>query len=240
MQKAGEGRINNKKEDDGMKKLFTLLLAIAMLLSLCACASSGVPENNGDILDEEWEDSDDAKEDLNEDTAEITESGEKIYKIGETLVSADGMVEFTIDDITFCKYLDLDAWKPGVEGGAKTNTAPDGKTYLFYTGTLKFVGETKDIWEYCITAELDYNNGQKFKYTSSSFFEVGDDSSSDYMAVFDPLTGTNVREVRGYIREVDEAVESDTQAPLLLNLRWYSACEATEYREEHQFTVRLR
>lgn len=68
-----------------MKKLLAMLLAAAILLSLCACGSS---EKEAEAHPEE-----NRTPDVQENVQATTTSGEKIYEPGETIVTADGMVE---------------------------------------------------------------------------------------------------------------------------------------------------
>lgn len=74
-----------------MKKLISFLLAAAMLLSLCACGSSTPKKPIEEMDDADWEAAAEIlEEEYAEEPAPQTEPVQKIYQIGETIVTADG------------------------------------------------------------------------------------------------------------------------------------------------------
>lgn len=226
-----------------MKKLLALLLAAAMLLSLCACGSSGAPEKNmEDISDEDWEAAADALEDMYEETEGTTEPGEKIYELGETIVSWDGMVELTIDSFCFSDYKTSDSVLPA-ESGGYYDTAKEEMTFFLYTATFTLVGETKGTYYMNLSnIEVDYNDGYEFRshLTSCRVFEEGErvEGVTNIIEI-EPLVGTKVRELRGYI-EVPEVIETDTEGALLLKFKIYGGVEGSGAFETDEITVRLR
>lgn len=225
-----------------MKKLLTLLLAAAMLLTLCACGSSPAPQKPIEEMDDEdWEAAAEALEDMYEEEPVVeTEPAEKIYELGETILSADGMLELTIDEFVFADAYDYNTDRPAVEGEEGAVLAHEGKTYLFYFGTIEFVGESKQVRYYNIHSnEVDYNDGYKFSYLYSYTSEIGYNGPADERAYFEPLTGTKIREIRGHI-EVAEVVESDTDGSILLSMVLNNGCSETNYFEQQKITVRLR
>ena len=201
-----------------MKKLLALLLAAALLLSLCACGSPSKPKELEDISDEDWEAAAEALEDMYEEEPAVeTEAAKKIYEIGDTIVTADGMVEFTLDSFCFGDYRDGMTYLPA-DSGDIYHTAEEGKTFCFFSGTMTLVGEPKEkssYWLYDIKA--DYMDGYIFgegEPFPTNTYEL-DGSRGGSSAEFEPFVSTNVREVRGFV-EVPDVVENDTENSLLL------------------------
>ena len=80
-----------------MKRIISLLLAAVMVLSLCACGSSKPQKKSLDELTAE--DFQAAAEQLmgeEEATQAPTEEEQKVYQIGETISTMDGLVEITV------------------------------------------------------------------------------------------------------------------------------------------------
>lgn len=233
-----------------MKKLFTLLLTAAMLLSLCACGSSTPKKPIEEMDDEDWEAVVEVMEDAeNEEPVAETEPVQKIYQIGETIVTADGMLEFTLDSFCFADTRDTGRYVPAdSESEAwmfEEGKAEAEKTYLFYTGTMTFVGDSKEICDYYLyDAQADYDNGYiitgqgNWDKEDAWTFEVGA-SSGDATAKFEPLTGTKVREARGFL-EVPAVVETDTESPLLLIINIGGGVQFGGNTAQIQFAVQLR
>ena len=240
---------NKKKEDRKMKKLLVLLLSAAMLLSLCACGSPSKPKELEDISDEDWEAAAEALEDMYEEEPVVeNEATEKIYELGETIVTADGMFELTIDSFSFIDfYNEKTLLAERREYG--NYDAPEGKTYLLCEGTMRYVGESKEGLQHQIFEEkLDYNDGYTFSSATQFYmFEpntpvvFGDpDTYGSMVAIhIEPLTGTRTKDVR-CIFEVPEVVETDTESPLLLTLSIVTWGKETGYENRAEVTVRFR
>lgn len=233
-----------------MKKLLTLLLAAAMLLSLCACGSSTPKKPIEEMDDADWEAVVEVMEEAeNEEPIAETEPVQKIYQIGETIVTADGMLEFTLDSFCFADIRDGTRHVPA-DSESEVWWFEDGKaeaekTYLFYTGTMTFVGDSKEICRYYLyDAQADYDNGYIItgqgndKKEEAWTFEVGA-SRGDAAAKFEPLTGTKVREARGFL-EVPAVVETDTESPLLLIINIGGGVQFGGNTAQIQFAVQLR
>ena len=233
-----------------MKKLFALLLVAAMLLSLCACGSSTPKKPIEEMDDADWEAVVEVMEEAeNEEPIAETEPVQKIYQLGETIVTADGMLEFTLDSFCFADTRDGGRYVPADseseawwfdEGKAEAE-----KTYLFYTGTMTFVGDSKEICDYYLyDAQADYDNGYIITGQGNSdkedswIFELGD-SNGTATAKFEPLVGTKVREARGYL-EVPAVVETDTEKPLLLIINIGGGVQFGGNTAQVQFAVQLR
>lgn len=229
-----------------MKKLLTLLLAAAMLLSLCACGSPSKPKELEDISDEDWEAAAEALEDMYEEEPVVeTEAAAKIYELGEVIVSADGMVELTIDDFYFGSEFEYGTLMCPASGRNSVRKPPEEHVYLFYTGTITFIGESKEGHYYSFKQdiEVDYNDGYKFNQNGTmngdyGFREVGDTTANvDWTARFEPLTGTKTRELIGVVGVAD-VIETDTASPLLLNMTMNEYSDGVS--KQVKFTVRLR
>lgn len=225
-----------------MKKLIVLLLAVTMQLSLCACGSPKVPEELEGISDEDWEAAAEALEDMNGNPTTETEPAEKIYEIGDTIVTADGMLEFTLDSFCFGDYRDGYTYLPA-DSGDIDHTAEEEKTFCFFSGTMTLVGEHKEKCSYYLyDIKADYKDGYIFgegEPSPTNTYEVGGSKGMGSSAEFEPLVGTNVREVRGFV-EVPDVVENDTESPLLLYITINGGSEEIGYSAKVEFAVRLR
>ena len=141
-----------------IKKLIALLLAAVMLLSLCGCGSPKVPEEFGDISDEDWEAAAEALEDMYEEAPVVkTEAAEKIYELGEAVIAADGMAELTIDDFYFGSEYEYGTLMCPASGRNSVKKAPEEHVYLFYTGTITFVGDSRESHYYFFEKQLRHN-----------------------------------------------------------------------------------
>lgn len=200
-----------------MKRLFTLLLAVTMLLSLCACGSSTPKKPIEEMDDDDWEAAVEILEEEYEEEEPVaeTEAEMKQYQLGEYAASDDGMVQFSVDSFCFSDYRDSD-YLPTDGGyfGAK-----DGNTFFLFTGTMTYVGDSKEAISYCVYADVDYNNGYVFDDLNyGNVDEFYKDGGLGATIRFEPLTSDTERDIRGYI-EVPKVVETDTASPLLLKIR---------------------
>lgn len=222
-----------------MKKMISLLLAAAMLLSLCACgstsektASKPLDEYSEEELLAELE----RRMDANEGAVAETEPAEKIYQIGDTITTKDGMLEFTLDSFSFGDYRDGYTNGPSDDPDEST-AAEEGKTFLFYAGTMTLVGDSKEVLTYYIQnydIEVDYNNGYKFAADIGSI-DILEPGTTNRNLDFEPLIGSKTRDVKGYV-EVPEIVETDTESPLLLKLE----IGRIKYDPMTEVTIQLR
>lgn len=239
-----------KEEEDGkMKKLLALLLTTTMLLSLCACGAPSKPKELEDISDEDWEAAAEALEDMYEEEPVVeTEAAAKIYELGETIVTADGMFELSIDSFSFIDFYNSNTLLAERREYGNFD-APEGKTYLLCEGTMRYVGESKEGLQHQLFEEkLDYNDGYTFSSATQIYmFEpntpvvLGDPDTYGTMVAIhiEPLTGTRTKDVR-CIFEVPEVVETDTESPLLLTLSIVTWGKETGYENRAEVTVRFR
>lgn len=226
-----------------MNKLIALLLVVVMLLSLCACGSpraAKIPIE--DIPHEELEADADVQEDISEDTSIVrTEPVDGIYKIGDTVVTADGMVEFTLDSFYFSDNYDQRTFLPATDGGDIILPSTEVHTFMLFSGTMNLVGNIESSYAYSLyDLELDYNNGHKYGEGETCTYEL--DSSvlyGNYEAEFYPQTDTKTREVRGYM-QIPAEIENDTASPLLLTFTIEGRNRDSGDRTKTEVTIRLR
>ena len=204
-----------------MKKVLVLLLSAAMLLSLCACGSPSKPQKFEDISDEDLEAAAEALEDMyEEEPVAETEPAEIIYEIGDTIVSSDGMVEFVIETFNYTDSLDKFNCVPAEEGSKSAWSPDEGKTCLYFSGTLNYVGNAKETVSYWCDTELHYGDGYIFDAdsgngTGSIRLTGGDAGSTANGCRFEVFTQNTKVEIAGYV-VVPEIVETDVESSLLL------------------------
>lgn len=226
-----------------MKKLITLLLAATMLLSLCACGSSHADQiPHEDIPHEEPGTDAGVREDMSEDASTVrTEPADGIYEIGDTIVTADGMVEFTLDKFYFSDNYDQGTFLPATEGGDIILPSTEVHTFILFSGTMNLVGNIEDSYAYSLyDLELECSNGKKYTGHETCVFEL--DSSvpyGNYEAEFYPQEGAKTKEIRG-VMEIYKEVENDPASPLLLTLTIGGRNRGSGDRTETEVTIRLR
>lgn len=227
-----------------MKKLIALLLAAVMLLSLCACGSpraAKVPVGDVPPLQEQ-EGHTDAMEDKNDETPIVrTEPVDGIYKIGDTFVTEDGMVEFTLDNFCFSDSYDQLTYLPASDGGDIILPSTEVHTFMLFSGTLNLVGNIESSYAYSMyDLELECSNGKKYTGHETCAFEL--DSSvpyGNYEAEFYPQEGAKTKEIRG-VMEIHKEVESDTASSLLLTFTIEGRNRSSGDRTKTEVTVQLR
>lgn len=199
-----------------MKKLIILLLALVMLVSLCACGGG----NDTPATTEP------------EETAKPETSTDVIYHFGDT-ITAD-MVEFTPVFEGFADKLanwpDKDFMTPeGQFSGSTPYAASDEKVMMYFSGTINYVGDSKENVNFVYDFTIDYNNGYLFDFVGGDAFNSGKGYHSDCgitdniesgdwdyenSAIFEPLSSNKTRYVRFCI-EVPKQLETDTNNILI-------------------------
>lgn len=199
-----------------MKKIISLLLVAAMMLSLCACGS-GSKQSTSKSLDEYSE------EELlaalerlvgeNENAAADTESAEKIYNIGDTVLVSNGLFEVTLNTAYFVDEIDQYTCAPVTEDTNEwgRRTPEDGKTFLYLNVTVKLVGDLKEYKSVSPSAYAEYEGVELGIYYKNV---AGDDRSSVY---FEPFMEYEPVEFNMY-GEVPKKVETDVENPLLVTI----------------------
>ena len=180
-----------------MKKMFSLLLAFVMCLSLCACgADKDAPEAN-----------------KGEEPA-ATEA-QTVYTMGDT--ASNGMFEFTpvfegfTDEVA--NWPDQDYLTPeGKISGSNPFKAGDEKVIMYFSASVKFVGESKSNETFWYDFTVDYDNGYLFDFNENynCGVKAGDKWNYSNKITFEPLSSAK----EGYVRfciEVPEQLEADPE-----------------------------
>ena len=141
-----------------MKRIISLLLAAVMVLSLCACGSSKPQKKSLDELTAE--DFQAAAEQLMGEEAETqapTEVEQKIYQIGETISTMDGLVEITVDSAGYT--YEMRDGLPSENGQSGNVFIEEGEVIAYARCIVKYVGNEKKDIVVEMQASLDYNDG---------------------------------------------------------------------------------
>lgn len=173
-----------------MKKVVSLILALMMCLSLCACGET-----------------------------------QKQYSFGESITT--DMFVFTPHFDGFSKELsnwnDENIMTPN-GGGVGTSRNPyeadSGKVMMYFSGTVEYIGNSKENEWFKYTATANFDNG--YIYTADSSFGCAY-TESKYLKGwefgnsfrFEPLADNQMRNVRFHI-EVPEQVEKGTDKSLIV------------------------
>lgn len=223
-----------------MKRIISLLLAVVMVLSLCACGSSKPQKKSLDELTAE--DFQAAAEQLMGEEAETqapTEAEQKVYKLGETITMMDDMIELTVNSISFTD----DPYAIKADSSFYGYKPSEGKTCLFFDATLEFKGNLKQTFTWFNSAyftdimKVDYNDGYEFERKNGGFYDSNDNFSS--MAQFEALSDNRTR-TWITVFEVPKVVETDTASPLLLKFVAIGYTENNDFRAELPITIQLR
>ena len=204
---AGRGR--NK-----MKKWMLLLLMLTLCISLAACAQTET--NDTDKATQGTEQTD------NENTT--------VYHFGDTVSISDGMFEFTPVFEGFADKLanwpDKDFMTPdGQFSGESPYVAADEKVMMYFSGTINYLGESKENEQFKYDFTVDYDNGYLFNFVEGNAWNNGNGYHSgcgitdnietgdwDYecSATFEPLSSNKTRYVRFCI-EVPNQLQTDSE-----------------------------
>ena len=192
-----------------MKKALSLMLVIAMMLTLCACGSSGKKTDIEDITPEDLEAAaaELMGEEFEEEPVAETEAVEKIYQLGETIPVLDGKYEFTIHDFAFS------------EDSLYGAREQEGNIHLSYTATLNCVEDVKEVTQLILPpGQIIYNDDYTFYYTGP---EVnGNPENRGNMAVFEPLSDNKTREIIGE-DEVSKVLAEDTEGKICYTFEFW-------------------
>lgn len=204
-----------------MKKALSLLMVIAMLLTLCACGSSK-PTAKKDASELTEEDLQAAYNELVGETEGTVETvpEEKVYNLGEKIILADGTIELTIDSFCFGEMVYPSEDNPDLiyfptDDASRGKKARDGKIWLCYEATLNYLGDSKEAFQIDIpknTLKLgDYEVAPGFLHR---FLPIT--SRSNYV-IYEPLMERTPCTIRG-CAEVPPAVETSTDGDLVTNI----------------------
>lgn len=210
-----------------MKKWIALLLTAVLCLSLTACAQTGTDDTAAE------QNTDQSIEQPDSETASET----TVYHFGDTVTVSDGMFEFTPVFEGFAQTLanwpDQDFLTPnGKISGNTPYEASEEKVMMYFSGTINYVGESKqnESFEYNFT--IDYDDGYLFEFAGGDAWNSGlgyhsgagivedpdniqtGDWEYDCSATFEPLSSKKSRYVRFCI-EVPNQLEADSENILI-------------------------
>lgn len=191
-----------------MKKTISLFLALVMCLTLCACsASNDAPKSN---MNEE------PPVVVEEPVAEPAETeAQTVYTMGDTV--SNGMFEFTptfegfTDEVA--NWPDQDYMTPnGQISGNNPFKASNEKVIMYFSGNVKYVGNSKSNETFWYDFTVDYDNGYLFEFNENynCGVKAGDSWNYTNMITFEPLSSAK----EGYVRfciEVPQQLEADPE-----------------------------
>ena len=215
-----------------MKKWIALLLTAIMCLSLVACGGGKSPSTDADVTTSHAGNANEENTDV-QDNGEQTESkpvaDTTIYHFGDTVSVSDGMFEFTpvFEGFTakLANWPDKDFMTPdGQFSGQTPYEASEEKVMMYFSGTINYVGESKENELFGYNFTVDYKNGYLFDFAGGEAWNSGKGyhsgcgitsniESGDWnyknMATFEPLSSNKTRYVRFCI-EVPNQLEADS------------------------------
>ncbi|MDO4651035.1 MAG: hypothetical protein Q4B26_20550 [Eubacteriales bacterium] len=223
-----------------MKKEIVLGLSLALGLSmLTACGNDSSHQANsastGDAQAEEAQAEEAQIEDAEAEDAAVDESVDTtIYHFGETVTTGDGMFEFTPVFEGFADKLanwpDSDYLTPdGQFSGQTPYEAADEKVMMYFSGTIEYVGESKQNESFAYDFTIDYDDGYIFEFANGEAFNRGngyhsgcgmivdpeeDDWKYTNIAAFEPLSSSTTRQVRFCI-EVPYQIEENIEKTII-------------------------
>lgn len=191
-----------------MKKIIALVLALALCLSLCACGGSNdVPKSNKN---------EEPTVVVEEPVVEPAETeAQTVYTMGDTV--SNGMFEFTptfegfTDEVA--NWPDQDFLTPnGQISGNNPFKASSEKVIMYFSGNVKYVGNSKSNETFWYDFTVDYADGYLFEFNEgyNCGVKAGDSWNYSNKITFEPLS--SVKE--GYVRfciEVPAQLETDNE-----------------------------
>jgi len=196
-----------------MKKTISLLLALALCLSLCACGGDNdVPETEAPVAE--------ATE------APITEVPEE--PAAETIYTLGDVIETDLFQITpsFTGYaFELANWPDenfmtpaGKFSGTSAYSASEGKTAMYGEVQIAYIGNEKSDVSLNLGISVDYDNGYIFQGADvdmGNCVSIDGDWQYNGQMTFEPLSDHNTRILR-YCVEVPQQVETNADKSLLV------------------------
>lgn len=193
-----------------MKRMIAFLLAAMMCLSLAACGGT-TGKDNGD-----------------NPPADEAQTDKTVYTFGDTISVLDGMIEFTPVFEGFAEKLanwpDKDYMTPeGQFSGETPYKAAEDKVMMYFSGTVNYVGESKEKVNFTYEFTVDYDNGYLFEFAGGDAWNRGkgyhsgcgvtdDVKNGDWKyhpyTAFEPLTSNKTRYVRFCIEVPDQLREN--------------------------------
>lgn len=193
-----------------MRTTISLLLALVMCLSLCACGDGKVTSPTEAPAKE--------TQALTTEATEAPTDPIVILTVGET--ASTKVLEFTLDSFTFTDKLDTSGDEnylaPIEENAYITRVPEEGKTFVSFSFSIKNIGkEELSILAYS-TMKLVYSDGYTFEIDSNNHVVRTDDSyytKSGRTGLLSPEVLAEAQTYRGYF-EVPMEVTENADAPL--------------------------
>ncbi len=200
-----------------MKKVFAQLLAVMMCLCMAACGSSEATEPAEETTVPTQQAAAETAAPIPETTApaedQICAFGDPI--VTEMFIFTPAFEGFT-DEVG--NWPDKDFLTPeGQISGSNPFKAGSEKVIMYFSGTVEYVGDSKENVQFTYTFDVDYDDGYVFSFDSydcgfTSDIENGKWTYSNSM-LFEPLSSNTTRYVRFCI-EVPSQLETNTTQPL--------------------------
>ena len=214
-----------------MKNALSLLLALVMCLSLCACGGETQPEAQPTAAPEDAasaaEEITSAEEGIDPAEADSAPAAEAtVYQFGDSITSPSGMFVFTPQFHGFAAALanwpDANYLTPDGKGVDESNNpfvADEGHVMMYFSGVVEYIGDSKETETFSFAYQLDYDHGYLFDGPSGVRYSSDEeDWDTNEYASFEPLSSNTVRYVR-FCLEVPEALESDVEKETILTIK---------------------
>ena len=196
-----------------MKKTISLILALVLCLSLCAC---GGGNDTPEVTEAPTETTEAPTTEATKPPAEET-----VYKLGD-------IIETELFKITpsFAGYsYELANWPDenfmtpaGKFSGTSPYSASEGKTSMYGEIHVEYIGNEKSDVKLKLNVSVDYDDGYIFEGADTHMgncISINGDWAYDGNMTFEPLSSNNNRIVR-YCIEVPEQVEANAEKSLLV------------------------
>ena len=190
-----------------MKKAISLLLALVLCLSLCACGGSNT----------------DTPKTTEAPTTKATEplAEETIYKLGDIIETDLFKItpSFTGYAYELANWPDENFMTPaGQFSGTSAYSANEGKTAMYGEVQIEYIGNEKSDVSLNMSISVDYDNGYIFQGSDvdmGNCVSIDGDWKYNGQMTFEPLSNYNTRILR-YCVEVPEQVETNNDKALLV------------------------
>lgn len=195
-----------------MKKTLSLLLALLMCLSLCACGDG----NDTPVTNAPADATQAPEPEATEPPAE-----EIVHKLGDVIETDLFKItpSFTGYAYELANWPDENFMTPaGQFSGTSPYSANDGKTAMYGEVQIEYIGNEKSDVSLNMSISVDYDNGYLFQGADvdmGNCVSIDGDWQYDGQMNFEPLSNYNTRILR-YCVEVPEQVETNADKSLLV------------------------
>lgn len=206
-----------------MKKLISIVLMLALVLSLCACGGAGGSvESTEEKKTETIEKIETTKEsEITTPEVIVPEDEETIYTLGDVIETSLFKItpSFTGYAYELANWPDENYMTPaGDFSGSSPYSADEGKTEMYGEIQIEYIGNEKSDVELTVDISANYDDGYMFEgqdVHTGYCFSLDGDWKYDERMTFEPLSDATTRIMR-YCIEVPEQVETNTDKSLLV------------------------